>query len=406
MTPCDIRAGGNESIPLRDLLGNLSREDPETERSMRDLVDALRRHLSMEVAFIGELTDRQRILRVVAAQGPDGPRSGRADPEAESHCAQVVEGRLPEILGDISEHPTAAGLQAVRDLEIAAYIEVPLRLPGGELYGTLCCYDRTENNSLGERDLALMRAVAEVLGERIARRRKEDQEAYAFRAALTSTLGSDAIQVAWQPIVRVNDRQPIGNEALARFPEIPQIATGEMFMMARRLTPDLNLDMQVLERVLAQRGKDDGGQLRFINAWPELLTESRFFDLIKRAGKDVVIELVEDPATIPTEMLKQAAMRVRRYGLRVAIDDVGTGHSNLARLVEICPDYIKLDRSLIREIDRDPAKQALVATFVSFSERIGGQIVAEGVERAAELEVLADLRVPLAQGFYIGRPTL
>jgi hypothetical protein len=88
----------------------------------------------------------------------------------------------------------------------------------------------------------------------------------------------------------------------------------------------------------------------------------------------------------------------------VAIDDVGSGYSNLRRITALSPRFVKIDRGLIADVDRDPAKAAVVETLCDLAHRVDAWIIAEGIERFRELDEVMRLRVPLGQGFVFGRP--
>jgi hypothetical protein len=88
----------------------------------------------------------------------------------------------------------------------------------------------------------------------------------------------------------------------------------------------------------------------------------------------------------------------------VAVDDAGAGYAGLQQLMRVAPDLIKLDRSLVQNVDSDAAKQALVDSFVRFGRRTGAQVVAEGIETEEELRTLADLDVDYGQGYFLSKP--
>src|SRR6202041_3270678 len=91
---------------------------------------------------------------------------------------------------------------------------------------------------------------------------------------------------------------------------------------------------------------------------------------------------------------------LRRIGCRVALDDTGTGFASLSLLLEVAPELIKLDRAMTRDIDSDPVRRALARALVAFGKEVG----AEGIETAAELDVLVDLGIGYGQGFHLARP--
>ena len=86
------------------------------------------------------------------------------------------------------------------------------------------------------------------------------------------------------------------------------------------------------------------------------------------------------------------------------MDDTGTGFASLSLVLEVAPEFIKLDRELIANIDLDPVRRALARALVAFGNETGAEVIAEGIESAAELDVLIDLGISYGQGFYLGRP--
>lgn len=392
-------------IPLRDILDGLNQSDPTAEMSLRDMVDAMRRHLGMEGAFVSEFVGDTRILRIVSTETPGGAEEGRRDPLRDTLCLAVLRGELPPYMADISTHSAAGRFPAVRQLSVAAFIEAPIVLPDDSLYGTFCCYGSRPDRTLSERDLALMHVVADILGTRIWRRRTADAEGAAFRSQLGETLASGAISFRWQPIVSSKDRALHGREILARFSHFDGKGPGEVLGLSRRHTPDLNFDLEVLRRAVAAAAvRGDAEELFFVNVWPDLLLEPAAWQVFDQAPHQLVLEFCECESSVDEAVLKEAAGRVRSAGHLVALDDVGIGLSNLARLVDVRPDYIKLDRTLVSGIDTDPGRRALIAGLVGFSEAIGALVVAEGVEREEEWRVVTEVGAPLAQGFYFGAP--
>lgn len=90
--------------------------------------------------------------------------------------------------------------------------------------------------------------------------------------------------------------------------------------------------------------------------------------------------------------------------MRLAVDDVGAGFASLRHILRLSPDFIKLDRTLIDGIDHDRSRQALAGGLITFAEKIGAAIIAEGIETPAQLAMLLSLGVELGQGFHLGRP--
>jgi GAF domain-containing protein len=118
----------------------------------------------------------------------------------------------------------------------------------------------------------------------------------------------------------------------------------------------------------------------------------------------IVIEITENERVGDDERLASRLEPLRARGARIAVDDAGAGYSGLQQVMRIQPDIIKLDRSLVANVDTDPAKAALIDSFVRFARRTGASVCAEGIETPEELKVLADLDVTYGQGFGLARP--
>ena len=196
----------------------------------------------------------------------------------------------------------------------------------------------------------------------------------------------------------------IGHEALMRGPrgtpyESPPLA----FAMAATLDLLEKLDCRCLE--LASMVACDG--LLFLNAHPRTIVASDTFwaavGSFTRSPQSVVFEVVEHSPARQDDLLR-ALLELRALGFKIAVDDLGEGAAGLRRLVEFAPDYAKIDRFFIDGIDRDRKRRAVVEGLAAMSGELGTKIIAEGVERAEEREVLLDLGVTLAQGWLFGMP--
>jgi EAL domain-containing protein (putative c-di-GMP-specific phosphodiesterase class I) len=118
----------------------------------------------------------------------------------------------------------------------------------------------------------------------------------------------------------------------------------------------------------------------------------------------LIVEITEETLVQSDTELRSVIVPLQERGACLAVDDMGAGYSGLRQITTVHPGYLKLDRSLISGIDRDSDRAALVGALVGYSKQVGSLLVAEGIEYSAELRVLGDLGVPLAQGYYTGRP--
>jgi EAL domain-containing protein (putative c-di-GMP-specific phosphodiesterase class I) len=118
----------------------------------------------------------------------------------------------------------------------------------------------------------------------------------------------------------------------------------------------------------------------------------------------IVIEITEHELPPDDEALLRILDDLRARGAMIALDDAGAGYAGLQHVVRIRPDIIKLDRSLVRGVDADAERLALIESFAAFSARTGSLLCAEGIETDEELAVLVNARVDLGQGYRLGRP--
>jgi EAL domain-containing protein (putative c-di-GMP-specific phosphodiesterase class I) len=119
-----------------------------------------------------------------------------------------------------------------------------------------------------------------------------------------------------------------------------------------------------------------------------------------------VVELTEHQPVEDYAELDEALARLREHGVRVAVDDVGSGFASFRHVTRVKPEILKLDRTLVCGIDEDPVRQSLASAIVSFARDIGAIVVSEGIENHGELSCLMDLAVGCGQGFYLARPEL
>jgi len=137
-----------------------------------DLLRDVRELLKMDVAFVSRFVDQRRLFEVVSVSGDAGGgpvREGAGDPLLDTYCQAIVEGRLPPIIGDTSAHPEAMRLAITEQLGIRAYLAEPVRLPNGEVFGTVCCISHTVRPDLKQSDLDALRAVAEAVASTVTK---------------------------------------------------------------------------------------------------------------------------------------------------------------------------------------------------------------------------------------------
>ena len=143
-----------------------------------------------------------------------------------------------------------------------------------------------------------------------------------------------------------------------------------------------------------------------VNAGPEAIISDEMCQLLATCeSRRVVVELTEQTKVDDYPGLSSVLDQLGLLGVRLAIDDTGAGFASFAHILKLAPDIIKLDRELTSGIDQDPVRSALGAALVSFASSTGAEIIAEGIETSAELEVMQGLGIHYGQGYLLCRPT-
>jgi len=238
--------------------------------------------------------------------------------------------------------------------------------------------------------------VAEVEGELLRERQ---------RARVLAVMAQGAVRPVFQPIVDLRTREVRGYEALSRFGLDPQWTPHQWFDAAGMAGLRAQLELHAIRQAIDHASQLPASVFLSINASAETLLRDDLRDSIHDLdGRRLVVEVTEHAAVEDYEPVQRAIGRLRRGGVRLAIDDAGAGFSSLKHIVRLLPEFIKLDLFLVRDIHLDPVKRAVVAGMLGVASQIGGKVIAEGVENRHELAVLADLGVEWAQGFYLGIP--
>jgi EAL domain-containing protein (putative c-di-GMP-specific phosphodiesterase class I) len=224
-------------------------------------------------------------------------------------------------------------------------------------------------------------------------------------AALRGVLADGGPRVVYQPQLSLSRLTVEGYEALARFPEAPLRGTETWFTRARDLGLGDELEAAAVARALTRFTERPEGTTLAVNLSPGVLSSPLVQAVLPADLSGIEIELTEHEWLPGAARLRRRLEGLRDRGARLAIDDVGTAHSGLRRVMDLAPDRIKLDRALVHGVSTSTAKAALIRAVVDFAEHIRASVCAEGVETVDDLEALADLDVGYAQGWVIGLPS-
>ena len=217
-------------------------------------------------------------------------------------------------------------------------------------------------------------------------------------------LRDHAFTMVFQPIVNLASGAVVGVEALARFTGPPVRTPDVWFREAAESGLGVRLELAAIESALAQLDLLPRDAYMSVNASPNVLTSTAFFDVLSKVDAHrVVVELTEHVTVEDYAGLNQAFSCLRRAGVRLAVDDTGAGYASLRHVLRLRPEIIKLDLELTRGLRDDPARRALAVALLAFGRELGAQIVAEGIETAEDMCALQELGIQQGQGYLLGR---
>jgi EAL domain-containing protein (putative c-di-GMP-specific phosphodiesterase class I)/DNA-binding NarL/FixJ family response regulator len=260
-------------------------------------------------------------------------------------------------------------------------------------------------NGQGSLSVEVTGDVIEELAGQLAVQRRTDERRGRSQKRIRQALDDPAaLQLVFQPICKL-DGTLVGSEALSRFRGPPKRGPEAWFAEASDVGLRTELELVAIRAALAAVQSLPSNTCLAVNVSPATVIAPSFQKLIpKTDGRRIVVEVTEHAPIADYERMNEAVQRLKAEGVRLAIDDAGAGFASLRHILRLDPDFIKLDGTLIRGIAKDRSKQALAAGLISFAEKIGATIVAEGIETAGELNALAALGVQYGQGFYLARP--
>lgn len=382
---------------------------PESSgRIIQTSLATLRRHLDMDVAFLGRFRAGRRWFEYVDAhEGFCAVQPGGSDPLEDSFCARVVTGRLPQLVHDATREPAVADIPATFDLPVGAHMSVPVRRGNGDVLGTLCCFSYQPDPSLRERDLKLLRMFADLVSVHMEALIEHDESLERTRGLVRRVIDGGGPRMAMQPVVDLASGRVVGHEALARFAGGPGWGPARWFAEAQHVGMGPELETSAIAAALSVLPRLPAQAHLAVNVSVATLHHEPAMALLTGAeASRLVVELtehakVDDYATISDELA-----RLRAAGARVAVDDAGSGYAGLEHILQLQPEVLKLDRQLVSGLAEHAGRHAMVEAMVGFARRMGATVVAEGIETEPDLDALRAAGVAQGQGYLLGRPTL
>jgi EAL domain-containing protein (putative c-di-GMP-specific phosphodiesterase class I) len=377
-----------------------------SSEQIQAILRVARRYLAMDVGFVSEFVQDDRVFRYTDAAHEGNPiQIGASDPLEKSFCHYIAQGLIPSILTDASLDAVAATLPVTKAIPVGAHLSVPLRYPDGTPFGSLCCFSFTPNQGLNSQDLGVLRMCADVVSAVLEQERRASSEAATRKARIKRLIDTASFDMAFQPIYQLATGRLLGFEALSRFPTETSRAPDVWFAEAEAVGLGLDLEYLACRKALEALSVFDESLRITVNLSPQAIVSPRFADVFAAVPVErVVVEMTEHAVVEDYDALRTALAVHRQRGLRLAIDDVGAGHSTFRHILDLSPELVKLDRTLIHGLHRDSARRALAEALTMYGRRIGCEVIAEGVEDAADLAVMGEIGITRVQGFLLGRP--
>ncbi len=250
-------------------------------------------------------------------------------------------------------------------------------------------------------------------------RLKGEVKALGQLSALLDIMNNERLDTFFQPILQLRTGRTLGHEVLNRPPASMHFPTTEHFYEFAGRTEQMyrfeqNCRRMSLTRYMERlpRTEAGSGRLVFVNVHPGVLDDARHksgetLALLQSLGlspERIVFELTERQAVQDYVGFEKVLSHYREQGFRIAVDDAGSGYNSLKTLVYLKPEFIKLDKSLIRGIHGSREQQELLELVREYAARSATRVIAEGIETAEELLFLQRAGIDFGQGYALGRP--
>jgi EAL domain-containing protein (putative c-di-GMP-specific phosphodiesterase class I)/DNA-binding NarL/FixJ family response regulator len=223
---------------------------------------------------------------------------------------------------------------------------------------------------------------------------------------IARTIRDEQFHIVFQPIVDLVARTVVGCEALTRFPAEPLRGPDRWFSEAAEVGLGTQLELATVRRAIQALDVLAEPVFLAVNASAVTLLSPELPMLLAECPSKprLVLELTEHVRVENYDVMHAALTDFRRDGARLAVDDTGAGYASFQHLLSLRPDVVKLDNSLTRGVHVDPARHALAAALVAFTDEVDAGLVAEGVESSDELAAMERLGVRWVQGYHLARP--
>ena len=372
------------------------------ETAAQTICDELRRLPSVDFAAVGGFAGSDAIVLAANADPTLPIRAGNRLPQHRSAQLRERAHLGPWSEAWVADPRDGAWGEALTAGGLRAYAFSPIghagHVDGGVVIGTR---DPGFARTLLEKWASLI-DVSTTSSALLAERAHAHRQRLESRTAISEVLAEDAFEPVFQPIVDLGANEIVGHEALTRFASGRRPDT--VFAEAHAVGLGRELELATLRAALDAARRLPAGRWLDVNVSPSLLDDPEpLRTLLAGADRPIVLEVTEHAVVDDYDRFR-AAVRSLGREMRLAVDDAGAGVANFAHIVDLGPDFVKLDQSLIRNVNAHLGRQALIVGMRYFSRATGCRLVAEGVETAGEAQTLSGLGVEFGQGFFFGEP--
>lgn len=254
----------------------------------------------------------------------------------------------------------------------------------------------------------ILQAVEDARDDAVLEQSLRDRE---HNRLLQNVILTSQVNVRYEAVVDIHNAQVLGYEALTRGPEGTDLSTPrELFRRAEDAGLLYELDCLCRKAALEGAHRIPADTTLFLNCLPTAIGDPnlrdeglrKLLETFDLRPSNLVLEISESESIENFGAFREVADSCREVGIRIAIDDAGTGYASLEAIMAISPDFIKTDLALARGIDEDRSRQEVVRAIRAVARGIGAKVIAEGIESEAELRTLRGLEVDYGQGFYFG----
>ena len=370
------------------------------EETTATIVGQVRAQLGRDAVYLSEFVGDIAVIRAVSAPGLERKfavgDTGVADME---YYGRITSGRLPTLIADTGTHPFWRSTPLATTTTMGAFLGVPIERPDGRPYGMLCCLSRRTRRDLTAADLDVARSFAFLVATQVETRLIAQCDATRTRTRIEAMLSARAFDFAYQPMMDIPSRSPVGFDAICRFQSNPYRPSTDWFDAAKAVGLHARLEISVIEAALhALTALPDDIHLS-VSASTATVASGALTDVfLPWPGERIVLHLVDYEDTTDDKALRKQLDTLRFFGVRIAMSADGHG---LDRIRALRPDFVGLDLSTGDDTELAASRTAMARVAAG----IDADIVVDGLAVGSEAAALATLGVPLARGRYLGRTT-